>query len=280
MGFRARASLAFATCVTVAGCSLVVSLDDLGGPDASLADVTNDSDSNVPDVADASTEATPLACPTPDAGTAFCDDFDDSDASAFTHWSSTFTTNMAKVARVDSDASSPFAARFTTSPNPDGGSPQSELKRVFLNPPVSRITFSFTVRVGQLGGGIHIAPVTLKNGDPLSSVDYLSITTTSTSFNEQVYTDAGTSVYPTHPLTDTVATGQWIRVKIEYTLGADGGGAMAQVSYNGSPVTSPFAIDARSVIGTIQMAAGISSVTSYIDAGSSVDFDDVVMTVE
>jgi hypothetical protein len=276
MGVGVRASAAIVACAVV-GCSLVIPLDDLRSGDASLADVA--SDTNVPaDAADAGNDGS-SACPSIDGGAVFCDDFDDSDGSTFTHWSTTFTTAAATVARVGSDASAPFAVRFATSPNPDGGTPQSELQRVFLTAPTSKITYSFSVRVGQYLGGVHIQPVTLRKGDPLSSIDYLAVSASSTTFSEQVYNDAGTATYANHALTDSLASGDWVRVVIQWTIG-DAGGVTALVTFNGSPVTSPIPLDPRAVIGSLQIAAGISSVVGYADAGAQVDVDDVVVTVE
>lgn len=278
MGRNLHGKIAGLACIATAGCSLLVSLDDLREPaDASGVDAPNDAgDGAATDSSDV--VIPPLACPSPDAGVAFCDDFDDSDASAFTHWSSTYATVNATVTRALSDASSPFAAHFATSPNPDGGSPQSELQRMFLTPPFTRVTYAFSVRVGQYAGGLHIAPVTLRKGDPLSSVDYLSISATGTTFSEQIYTDAGTAVYGNHALTDTLASGKWVHVKIEWTLGDAGNSVL--VSYDGAAVTNPITLDARSVFGAVQVAAGISSVVGYSDAGSQIDVDDVVVTVQ
>jgi len=64
------------------------------------------------------------------------------------------------VTRVDSDASAPFAVRFTTFANPEGGSPQAELQRVFLSPPASRVTWRFSVRVGDYGNGFSYSATT------------------------------------------------------------------------------------------------------------------------
>jgi hypothetical protein len=276
VGVRASVAAAVVVCAAAVGCSLVIPLDDLRG-DASLADVANDT-IVPPDAADAGNDGSSTACPTIDGAAVFCDNFDDSDGSTFTHWSATYTSTAATVARVGSDASAPFAVRFATLPNPDGGSPQSELQRVFLTAPTSKITYGFSVRIGQYLGGVHIQPVTLHKGDPLSSIDYLSISASSTTFSEQVYNDAGTATYANHALTDSLVSGDWVRVVMQWTIGD--GGVTALVTFNGSPVTAPIPLDPRVVIGSLQIAAGISSVVGYADAGAQIDVDDVVVTVE
>lgn len=278
----------------LAGCSVLVSVDDLRAVDASLdatadaVDELSPADATVLDAGDAGDAGDAEAldggasdasfCPTAaDGGTVFCDDFDESDASTFPEWSGVVASGGGAVSRVASDASAPFCVELAMGAGDAG--PQSELYEVFVLTPTQSMKLACRMRVLEYpsnGGAINVDQLRFTGDAKTGATDFLSLRPTSATFTEQFY-DAGVYTTTPHALQTTLGASSWHDVEVDWDLGD--GGIVATVYFDHVAVSSALKLDARTAFGTPTLYVGMS----YEDpgaGGSTVDVDDVVFAFQ
>jgi hypothetical protein len=210
---------------------------------------------------------------------AFCDDFDDTDASTFSKWSKTNAIGGGTVIRVASDASSPFAARFDV-PGTDGGSVQANIQRSFVSGPATFARYAFDLRVVQYptAGSFNIAPVALTGSSNTGAVDAIAVKAASPpNFVEQLQADAGGSTVP-HTLAIKPVQGQWTHVRIEWTIA--GSTITVHVYFDANDVSGAVVLDPSSAFtSTPQISAGISFEASASN-GAIIDVDNVTFEMK
>jgi len=225
-------------------------------------------------VADAESDAKSTFCTQVDAR--FCDDFDDSDASTFAHWSTPHFAHAATMSRDPSDATPPFAARFD-SYGIDGGVPQAFLKTYFTDPVTSSATFSFDIRVDQFPS-ITTASFTVA-GLALASDNggaILVVRQGSTTLEATIPVDGGAS-YTTLPLAFVAQPGVWAHFDVTFTKSAGTISIAAAVDQKSVLVST--ALDPRISFGLPSISIGVI----YTDANTdrtSFAVDDVVVRFE
>lgn len=265
---------------TFAAC-LFPSLDGLAGDggtdvlandapaDATTTDAPSDAMADAGDVLDAQT--TKFSCAQVDAK--FCDDFDDDDAQAFSHWSSAYFQN-GTIARIAGDASPPFDIRVDVYTWSDGGttSPYALLHRGFVDPLTSSATLSFDMRVDQYASGTndYFNTADLELSGASSNGTNLVFGANRAVLQEQVRTDAGSYVYPQHPLTKLVPLGKWTHVDVHWTFAPSN--VTVQVSFDTQVVLPALTLDSRLTYAIPLLTMGATYVNSGSDhAGFEVD---------
>jgi hypothetical protein len=272
---------------SVVACALFPSLDGLSG-DAGVDDVVtkNDASGDAPadaptdskfDAADTATDAgLSFSCASVDA--AFCDDFDDSDASTFTKWSKENAFGGGTVTRIASDASPPFAAEFSV-PASDGGTIQANIQHSFISGPKTFARYAFDLRVAQYPttGSFNITPVALSGSSTTGAVDAIALkASTPPNFVEQLQTDGGGSTIP-HALVIKPVQGQWTHVRIEWTIAAT---ITVHVYFGAMDVSGAVVLDPSSAFtSTPSITAGISFEATSSN-GAIIDVDNVTFEMQ
>jgi len=274
---------------SVAACALFPSLDGLSGDggtsgDAGIDVTTNDAMADAPadsmfDAAETTTTdaGASFSCANSDA--AFCDDFDDSDASTFAKWPKTITFGGGTVTRIASDASSPFAVEFNV-PGSDGGVVQANLQHAFISGPTTFARYAFDLRVVKYPtvGSFNIAPVALTGSTTTGAVDAIALkATTAPNFVEQIETDAGSSTVP-HALSLKPVQGAWTHVRIEWTIA--GSTITAHVYFGTTDVSGAVVLDPSSAFtSTPEITAGVSFEAASTN-GAVIDVDNVTFEMK
>lgn len=248
---------------------------DAGASDAGDASLDAPNDMNTADAADAPiVDAKPsFSCASVDAK--LCDDFDDSDAQTFTHWSSLFVFN-GTVVRAASDASPPFDVRFDAYQWSDGGaSSYALLHRGFVDSLTKSATLSFDIRVDQYPSS---------NADYFNTADLafsgqatgtnLFLGVSKAGLQETVKTDAGAFTYPQHPLTKGLQVGVWTHVDIQWSLSSNAN--TVQVSFDKQIVLPATTLDSRQTYGIPLLTMGVTYVSAPADH-AAFELDDVVL---
>jgi hypothetical protein len=208
-------------------CSLLVSLDDLGGSDASdvvttdvppSPDVTTDAMMDV----SADTAVDARFCATQalaDGGVTFCDDFDTPDAVAFATWSTVVENGGGSASIIASNDSPPNAAHFHD-PGYDGGGadPQCAITKTFLTAATSSITYQFDLRVEAYpsSGAISLSPVKPDQTKPQQL--YFSLDSTTAAYAELIDFSDGGTFYNQWTLSQRPMLNVWMHVEVDLTV--------------------------------------------------------------
>ena len=232
-----RVVIAAAVGTLGAAACLFPSLDGLNGGDAAI-------ETGTPEAGGDSAQKPTTFCSQSTAR--FCEDFDDSDATAFAQWPLETQQNGASVIRDPSDASAPFGARFLVL-GLDAGDPFGALEHDFTVPITTSARLAFDLRVDEFPAYGQVKPIATIQFDASlwPNVDDcvgLALTDASGALFECVPTDAG-STYPWHNFQAHPTLGKWMHVEIVLTFAP--GDITATLLFDGATVLPQTTLDSR-----------------------------------
>jgi len=252
-----RAHVVVALSCGAIGACLFPALDGLSGGDG--GDASNDA------IGDFVSNDSPLPTPTTtwcsDASARFCEDFDTPDAAPFAQWPSLNQKSGATFALDVSDASPPYAVRFSqVAVGLDGGSPFAAIERDFTSPAITKSAhLGFDARIDEFPAFGDVKPIVTLQLDVslwpnIDDCVALAVQAGSAKLFECVPTDAGSSTYPGHTLSATLPLAKWSHVDIDILAAPND--IIVTVAFDGSTVLPPTKLDTRVIYGVPALQVG------------------------